>query len=446
LGETTEHCWNCKPNAVFGRRYRKCLRCRLVATATQVGNEGVKLMKTLLAGLSVLALTAGSAYANEPSNDDATASVRAISSPGHASTVQGAWDSSAFDTPGVVVAPDPVNPSTPDLADPTIEKKTITFRGARVKADGAQGKESASYIDQVGYKNKADSDQRSAGIGAVSDIIQVGNWNRAEVDQTTAAGSTTGDYAVITSKGNHNDAVVSQTNDGDSANVADIRQGPLDDTTAYGTPEFAIGNDASIAQVGSGNLGLIDQYDAGSKFARNNDAAISQTGQNNKGQIGQNGDRNNASISQTGTYNQADIQQTGDRNNGRVDQYGSWNTALIDQDDINNDAYVRQSGYENYAEIDQGGDLGSIDGNNVAVIDQWGTSNMASITQTDWDNSADIFQDGVSNMGSINQTGNWNAAALDQVGSWNAAQIEQTGQNYADVQQYGHYNSALVQQ
>lgn len=414
-------------------------------------------MKTLLAGLSILALSAGNAYAT-----DTAAMEQLPTGSGGALSVEQAWTSSAFDKDPALQGPiEPLEPTVAEPTDPEVRKPSIAIRDARTNKVN-HGKASASYVDQVGSDNQVETDQRYAGWGAISDVIQVGDNNTAQVTQRVGGGDDTGDYAVITSKGDGNNAVIDQFNNpynNAGRNVADIRQGPDGAETIY-QPDYADDNSASISQTGGGNLGVIDQYEGNGLFATANEARIETTGFINKANVDQSGDGNKASIDQDGNYggfgaggafNSAQIDQDGDNHRGRIDQTGNRNKAQTIQsgnfggfqahpNTDGNSSFIDQNGDWNTALTDQWGS------NNHSVIDQWGDHNMASITQEGWGNTSFIIQDGVGNMAASSQTGDWNMSAIDQSGHDNAAEVVQTGQNYADVQQHGYRNSAYVTQ
>ena len=135
-------------------------------------------MKTLLAGLSVLALTAGSAFADEPT--PVKGDITQIKLGGDIS-VNDAWKSAASDNLPKYVGPLVPESATPaDPQAPSVEKpkfSAITIREEKT----TKGKKTAAYVDQVGWDNRAEIGQTTAGGGAIADLIQVGEGNVGEL-------------------------------------------------------------------------------------------------------------------------------------------------------------------------------------------------------------------------------------------------------------------------
>lgn len=387
-------------------------------------------MKTLLAGLSVLALTAGSAYA-DPSNPGG-----GVVTP-TADPLMAAWESHA-------PTPEKTNPVGPGFAGPVIvtPKNGITTIDVEIRKEkdgseiGSTGQTKFSYIDQVGLTNAVDVDQTNAGIGAISDVIQIGDHNDARVVQETEGASTTGDYAVITQQGDKNDAFIEQNNrfpDGEPANMADIQQGS--------STGDANNNLAGISQTGRGNMAEVDQLD-GAVF---NQAAIDQFGGSNQAEAEQAGGYNVADINQRTLApptldNKAGINQDGWDNLGRIDQDGLANEAQTIQTGNDNYSYTSQIGDDNLADVIQNGN------DNMSDVYQAGTGNGVWVAQDgDW-NMSWIDQDGTDNQATVAQNTNENWSAIEQGGIGNLAMVTQAGFAASDIQQFGGSNSALVNQ
>jgi len=172
-----------------------------------------------------------------------------------------------------------------------------------------------------------------AGINNDATITQTGNGNIGEISQGAIFGCQNC-VANITQVGNDNGIV--------NSNNIPIIISPLTDPVgldftgvrvAAGTQIVQEGNnlDATISQVGSGNLALIEQstLTAGALVTAD---------------IIQNGQDNNAVISQTGGGNSANITQTGSENFGSITQVGDGLSAGIIQNGNNNQAIVVQDG------------------------------------------------------------------------------------------------------
>lgn len=352
--------------------------------------------KTLLLSAAALAIAAGAASATDYQIQ-------------WNSTVNGAWNDMADMTPA--------NPN-----DPVIRV---------MKRDLTNGQGQNAFVDQVGEGNALEIDQKRAGGGAIADVIQIGSNNQTDVAQTTSGNRKPGDYAVSTTVGERNGVLIKQNNTGDfnyGKNYADVQQGS--DDRRDGIPDSRVQDSvASINQNGEGNKADINQYEGAGRFATANEASIAQVGDDNNARMDQDGDYHRASIEQKGDYNEASTYQAGSGNEASVAQIGDYN-----------DAEVSQRGQYNVALLKQNGDY------NNGLIRQNGDFNKAGIDQDGDFNSANIAQDGLGNDGLIRQTGDANKAALEQSGRWNTASIRQNGHDFANVQQHGYSNSAVVSQ
>ena len=124
------------------------------------------------------------------------------------------------------------------------------------------------------------------------------------------------------------------------------------------------GNEATITQIGNGNLATIDQVmdifgGAGNvavidqSGANGNSAAVMQLGTLNRATINQaNSDYNIASVTQTGSNNTTDLTQLGGRNSFSSSQDGSGNTITFVQNG-GNTATVNEVGNSNSVNLSQ---------------------------------------------------------------------------------------------
>lgn len=424
-------------------------------------------MRNLLAGISVVALTAGVAFAQQVvipqiSLDDVPLQPN--------TNLTQAWDDYAGQL-------QKLPPEPPQMADPTREVEVTKTRPnpmppRMMKVDQTGGQGQNAFVDQIGPdgtdqtgSNVAEITQQTDALGAVADVIQIGVGNLAEVNQFTNDGSTTGDYATITQDGTDNDparsgdapnkALITQTNRAvgfqpENQNKADIQQGPEGPGGFMGAGDVpgqnpqALANTAEIDQAGRRNEAKIVQDEdpeAPSRLGTSrNEALIVQRKTGNRAGIMQNMDDNDASIRQDGLENVAETNQTGEFNLSRVEQIGDMNENLTDQKGEGNQEFTYQDGTFNQAETIQ---LGN---DNMAVTWQFGIENMASTEQLGNDNMSDILQDGDFNMAEVNQLNDNNVSRLEQLGNNNGFVVMQDGNDWSNVQQSGNSNIVSINQ
>lgn len=304
--------------------------------------------------------------------------------------------------------------------------------------------QSSSTVGQTGYDNAADVEQIGAEASNDSQITQnnddasqVGNTanvfqtgtngldNLSVIDQDGALNT-----ADITQGGNgvpdYNDSSVTQTGDGNSANVV---QGDLVNS-----------NQSTIVQDGSGNAATVfqggnpaDPNDPSNGFVDDPTTDIVEGPQgvntgDNVSTIDQIGNGNTASVSQgggAGAVNTSDIDQgdpTDSTNN---------NTAIVAQGGSSaNDSKISQNGGSSLADVKQGG----TDAENTSLITQTdlvapGGANSADVTQTgSSDNDSIISQDGDLNVADVTQSGGLGAiysSTINQAGAGNLATVVQ---------------------
>ena len=195
-----------------------------------------------------------------------------------------------------------------------------------------------SDIVQTGDDNVATVDQ-TGGSEGVSDINQVGDDNVATVTQSETSGAsnsfnTPANIADIDQTGEASNATVTQNN-GDArgpSNTAVIRQ----DAFPLATVPSGFNLDATIIQDGTGNQSSIVQTGAVFGDSSGLNAVNNQTGNGNLSAISQDGDTDaapftDASVTQSGDNNQSDVSQFGENLLGTVNQLGADNSSFLDQ-------------------------------------------------------------------------------------------------------------------
>lgn len=224
------------------------------------------------------------------------------------------------------------------------------------------------------------------------------------------------------------------------------------------------GSDATIEQIGSGNLAVIES-DEQSK------ASVTQNGTGNMATVDIRGARNGSDggiVYQRGDDSEIDVFVDGDDNQFRVKQFseGATNRATLSQtgsfNDIDviqraaglttglaNSAEITQIGFGNYAGVDQSATDATLIGySNQAEINQNGINNRATSTQAGSNNKSEQTQVGNDNVSNILQTGDDNLAIHRQFGnglsvpeSLGGIVIEQTGGASITVEQYSAGNA-----
>ncbi|WGK63728.1 hypothetical protein [Croceiramulus getboli] len=303
------------------------------------------------------------------------------------------------------------------------------------------GSDNLIRVRQIGALNNAELDQD--GDNNQAGILQTGLNDAENGAPATPAGLA--NDAAITQEGDLNAAFVDQ--DGDY-NVADIEQ-----TSPSGTDEgnrayiqqgvgYAVNNEASISQDGSGNDALTRQ------FFDSNVASTVQEGDDNDADIRQNAPSNDAGAGPaSAASNIASVEQYGDLNGAFVRQntnpatVGGFNLATIVQDGDDNYGYQTQDGDTNTAAIVQKGE------GNYANQDQDGEFNTGIINQGDgalYSGSLTDFLNGVVFDGSfipggVGQSGfdYGGLNATETAVNDKAYQVQEGFGNYAEAHQFG---------
>lgn len=190
---------------------------------------------------------------------------------------------------------------------------------------------------------------RNAVSGQVT-VSQVGGDNSSYYASTTS----TDNDAIVTQFGRNNSstvlqnfqngsalATVNQVNvAGGAVNSAYIEQASAGFSTA--PAQFAVGADAVINQIGSGNSSSIVQTGYSPTESLSNLAVNTQVGDNHVSTISQGGFDNTAIVTQTSNGNLSTVLQGGNSNQAFVTQASASNTSWISQGGNNNVATVTQ--------------------------------------------------------------------------------------------------------
>lgn len=333
--------------------------------------------KLLLAGISALAITSASAFAQDNSsnvNQTGTGAVATV-------TQDGANDVSAITQTGggtVTVHQTGVNGSTSTVntsADDRPPESTVTVTQSDTGGAAAPiGQSNVSTVVQdnvngfglTGTGSTVDVTQvhNAPGAGQNSSYVQQGrNAVSGQVTVNQTGGENLSYYSSTTST--DNDAVINQTGVGNNsvvlqdfqggAALATVTQnnagGPVNsafidqvsDGFSASPPEFAFGAEAHITQDGSGNSSSIVQTGYSDMMSLGNYAENDQTG-----------DGHSSAITQGGIDNFASVSQSGLGNWSSVDQGGNANSAIVNQSSNNNVSSVSQGGNNNAATVTQG--------------------------------------------------------------------------------------------
>ena len=332
--------------------------------------------KLLLAGISALAITSASAFAQDNSssvNQTGTGAIATVTQDGandvstidqssggtvtvHQTGVQGSTSTvttGADDRPPestVTVTQSDTGTSTAG----TSQANVSTVVQDNVNGFGLSGTGSTVNVTQV--HNAAGTGQNSSyvqqGRNAVSGQVTVNQTGGENISYYSSTTSTDND-AVINQTGIGNSSVVLQDFQGGSA-LATVTQnnagGPVNsayidqvsDGFAATPAEFAYGAEAHINQDGSGNSSSIVQSGFSTTVAAGNYAENDQNGDGHSSSIMQGGIDNFASVTQSGLGNWSSVDQGGNANSAVVTQSSNANVSTVSQGGSNNAATVTQ--------------------------------------------------------------------------------------------------------
>lgn len=332
--------------------------------------------KLLLAGISALAITSASAFAQDNSssvNQTGTGAIATVTQDGandvstidqssggtvtvHQTGVQGSTSTvttGADDRPPestVTVTQSDTGTSTAG----TSQANVSTVVQDNVNGFGLSGTGSTVNVTQV--HNAAGTGQNSSyvqqGRNAVSGQVTVNQTGGENISYYSSTTSTDND-AVINQTGIGNNSVVLQDFQGGSA-LATVTQnnagGPVNsayidqvsDGFAATPAEFAYGAEAHINQDGSGNSSSIVQSGFSTTVAAGNYAENDQNGDGHSSSIMQGGIDNFASVTQSGLGNWSSVDQGGNANSAVVTQSSNANVSTVSQGGSNNAATVTQ--------------------------------------------------------------------------------------------------------
>lgn len=333
--------------------------------------------KLLLAGISALAITSASAFAQDNSSsvnqtgDGAVATVTQDGANDRSSVSQSGGGTVTIHQTGVQGSTSTVTTSADDRPPESTVTVTQSDTGGSTAGTGQANVSTVvqdnvngfgltgtgSTVDVTQVHNAAGTGQNSSyvqqGRNAVSGQVTV-NQNGGENISYYSSTTSTDNDALINQTGVGNNSVVLQDFQGGAA-LATVTQnnagGPVNsayvdqvsDGFAATPAEFAYGAEAHINQDGSGNSSSIVQSGFSTTVAAGNYAENDQTG-----------DGHSSSILQGGIDNFASVTQSGLGNWSSVDQAGSANSAIVNQSSNANVSTVSQGGNNNAATVTQG--------------------------------------------------------------------------------------------
>lgn len=272
---------------------------------------------------------------------------------------------------------------------------------------------------------------------STSTVTQSGAGQTAAVDQT---GSSNGAVSTITQSDTNNQAAVTQGGSGNQATV-NQSQGAFgfytNPTNQSTSNQQGIGGIVTVLQIGD-STATIGQTNASSGehaivFQRSwgNQATIAQGGSNELGLINQ---ENTAGG--TGYNNVGSIVQTGSGDGIDMQTGGAVGNLVWRENLVRNDGTNPSDGLVAY-------------GHDGAVINQIGNTNNGAIMQSGVSNFGDVSQEGDNNIGSVIQSGiDHSDAVMYQLGNSNTTNLVQfgVGTAYSTVGQWGNNNQAYVTQ
>jgi hypothetical protein len=288
---------------------------------------------------------------------------------------------------------------------------------------------SVSFAQTNGFANGHHGKKHHRMDGNDAAITQVGLWNKAYVDQTQAKKS----LATITLYGVGNDASIKQVGYGNVAGgKIQAHTNPCDGFCAFVEPSyFPAAGGVCMSSVDLACCGEIPgkyySFDLAPLFP-----GIFAVGENNT-----------ATISQDGAFLVAGIIVMGEDNEVGIKQKGLGNMAAIWVDGKDNHAVIKQGRHSafNYASAKVTGK------DNVTFASQDGYFNVSVQDVSGKDNEAYIQQDGVGNVAYQKVCGRDNTVLANQWG-WGNKSVQMTGGsgNTSLVNQFGMKNQATIVQ
>ncbi|RYY14704.1 MAG: hypothetical protein EON55_07870 [Alphaproteobacteria bacterium] len=198
------------------------------------------------------------------------------------------------------------------------------------------GDDQQAYVDQSGARNGTTVEQTATADGSLAIVNQIGGWNLAMVN-TAAAGSIV-DISQAGEPLGMNYASANQSVDATGGEILVSQNGNGDGHYAFIAQREAGSQYAEVTQIGedSQNYALILQSGAEaraevSQSAEGNTADIDQTGLLSFASVVQTGIDNQSIIDQGGDNNSATTLQAGVGNLSTITQTGSFNTAIVNQ-------------------------------------------------------------------------------------------------------------------
>jgi len=332
--------------------------------------------KILLAGISALAITSASAFAQDNSSnvnqtgDGAVATVTQDGANDRSSVSQSGGGTVTIHQTGVQGSTSTVTTSADDRPPESTVTVTQSDTGGSTAGTGQANVSTVvqdnvngfgltgtgSTVDVTQVHNAAGTGQNSSyvqqGRNAVSGQVTVNQTGGENISYYSSTTSTDND-AVINQTGVGNNSIVlqdfqggaalatvTQNNAGGPVNSAYIDQ--VSEGFAAAPPEFAYGAEAHISQDGSGNSSSIVQLGYSDTMSLGNYAENTQTGDNHVSAITQGGIDNYASVVQSGTGNLSAVDQGGNANSAIVTQSSDYNSSTVSQGGNGNAATVTQ--------------------------------------------------------------------------------------------------------
>jgi hypothetical protein len=338
--------------------------------------------KLLLASLSMLALSAGAALADNSVSNVVQTGTSSSTGPVATVTQSGAYGSTS--------------------------NITQTDSGAS-RVDVIQSDNGAGGV-ATGAANLSNVVTDNASGGATVSVTQTHNQSGAQNRSDVQQGRNGFDHHIgIEQIGAGNTSVATEFTS--SSSLINVRQDGLDNQSSV-RQDFQNNGQAWVGQTGNANTVQIQQIATGfappppDSFGASNFAQATQNGNNNQSYITQSNDFDNsptpvssdfARTSQIGDDNLSFITQTGVDGAADVYQTGSHLVSTIAQSGVGDDATVVQQGTDQYSSIVQSGNNDSADvrqyhSSNESYINQSGNGAQASVTQASYNNYSNINQ------------------------------------------------------
>jgi hypothetical protein len=326
-------------NPDYGQKPSYCVNLNLLETIMK---------KLLIASVSVLALSAGAAFAG--SNGSDVEQIGSTLSATVGQTINGGSSNSSTIYQGYSGNGDPAYNSGATVTQIGGAGSTISsgiqqndgYQNATVYQDGSKGGSQSSGITQSYYGNTANVTQVSAGGSQASSVTQSGAYNQATVSQAGVNDSST-----VSQTGwyNNNGYILGTPVGGVYGGVNVSQSGGSTNSSGVTQASYASGVDVIQGGTGGSNSSSVNQTDSyyqGAYVSQtanggSNTSYITQGGGNSNGAAviqSASGGVNWSNIVQSGAGNSAYLSQTaasGVSNTQTISQTGSGNVASVTQ-------------------------------------------------------------------------------------------------------------------